>query len=248
MRTLIIGDIHGNLQALNDALEKASFNIEQDRIICIGDYIDGWENSFEVVRRLLEIKNNSKFENIFLLGNHDKWFLDILHADFERLSNEKYISRKYKNWYIQGGKSTLDSYLRYSDEFIAIHKSDFFSDLKYYHLEDNKLFIHAGFNVNIGFADTLSFDKRELLWNRSLYKEALQMYLQNLELRSRGEKEINAKIGTFDRIYIGHTPTFNDGFVQPKIMGNVLNIDQGCKKNGVLSIWVDEADEFFQNV
>ena len=28
-------------------------------------------------------------------------------------------------------------------------------------------------------------------------------------------------------------------------MGNVINVDQGCKKNGVLTIWIDETDEFF---
>ena len=91
MRTLVIGDIHGNLKALKDSLSNANFNIDEDRIICIGDYIDGWENSFEVVRTLLEIKNQSKFENIFLLGNHDKWFLDILNKDFQNLRNEDYI-------------------------------------------------------------------------------------------------------------------------------------------------------------
>ena len=81
-RTLVIGDIHGNYEALNKALELAKFDITKDRIICLGDYVDGWPQSFDVVKRLLEIKNNSPFNNIFILGNHDKWFLDILQKDF----------------------------------------------------------------------------------------------------------------------------------------------------------------------
>ena len=40
-RTLVIGDIHGNYEALNRALDKANFDITADKIICIGDYIDG---------------------------------------------------------------------------------------------------------------------------------------------------------------------------------------------------------------
>ena len=35
MRTLVIGDIHGNLSAL----KEAKFDLNRDRIITLGDYI-----------------------------------------------------------------------------------------------------------------------------------------------------------------------------------------------------------------
>lgn len=247
MRTLVIGDIHGNVEALNDSLKKANFNIEEDRIICVGDYIDGWGNSFEVVRILLEIKNQSKFDNIFLLGNHDKSFYDILNRDFENFRNENYIKSKYSDWYHQGGKSTYESYLKYDDELIKIHKEHFFDELKYFHKEQNKLYIHAGFDLEIGFEKTLKDKKDELLLSRSLHYEALNLWHINNNLKLRNQPSEVSKIGDYDKIYIGHTPTILHGLDKPRYMGNVINVDQGCKKTGILTIWVDETDTFYQN-
>lgn len=247
MRTLVIGDIHGNLDALNDSLQKSNFNIETDRIICIGDYVDGWGDSFEVVRTLLEIKSQSKLENIFLLGNHDKWFLDILENDFENFRNENYIKSKYSDWYIQGGKSTYESYLKYDDEFIKIHKEDFFDELKYYYEDNNKLYIHAGFDLKLGFTETVKQKKEDLLWNRSLHYESLQLWHKDNILESQNHPTKRSRIEKYDKIYIGHTPTTVNGFNEPKYMANVINVDQGCKRKGILTIWVDETDEFYQN-
>ncbi len=245
-RTLIIGDIHGNCQALNNALKIAKFDITNDRIICIGDYVDGWPDSFEVVNILLEIKNSSKFDNVFLLGNHDKWFLDILSNDFENLRNENYLKSTYESWYTQGGKQTLDSYLKYGDDLIKNHLSDFFKTLKYYHLEANKLFVHAGFDHRRGFQFTLKSNPRELIWNRSLFSEALNNHLINENLRKANQSVREFKFDGFDKIYLGHTPTTLHGFDAPIVMGNLINVDQGCKKNGRLTIWIDETNEFFQ--
>jgi len=245
-RTLVIGDIHGNFKALENALEIAGFDIEKDRIICIGDYVDGWGKSFEVVRTLMEIQNNSKFENIYLLGNHDKWFLDILVNDFENLRDEDYIKRKYLNWYIQGGKQTLESYLIYDDEFIKIHLEKFFKKLKYYHIESNKLFVHAGFDPKLGFKFTLNSNPNELLWDRNLFNEAYNKYLMNQNLIEINKKPSGYKFDNFDKIYIGHTSTNLKGLTMPIIMGNIINVDQGCKKKGRLTIWEDETNKFYQ--
>lgn len=245
-RTLVIGDIHGNCKALNNALEIANFDIKKDRVICIGDYVDGWGESFEVVRTLLEIQSNSKFENIFLLGNHDKWFLDILVNDFDNLRDENYIKRKYLNWYIQGGRQTLESYYIYDDEFIKTHLEEFFKKLKYYHIESNKLFVHAGFDPKLGFKFTLNSIPHELLWNRTLFNEALNKYLVNQNLIGMNKKPNDFKFDNFDKIYIGHTPTNLNGLDKPVIMGNLINVDQGCKTKGRLTIWEDETNKFYQ--
>jgi len=246
-RTLVIGDIHGHVDALNGALDAASFNIEEDRIICLGDYVDGWNYSFEVVRTLLEIKNQSKYNNIFLIGNHDKWFLEILDADFSQFRNEEYISRKYSGWYSGNGRSTYESYVVYPDEFIAIHKKSFFDQLKYYHIENNQLFVHAGFHLDLGFEKTWETKKNELLWDRSLYGTAYQIYLRNENLVKRGQEKVEMKFGGFDTIFIGHTPTPINGFLTPTKMANVINLDQGCKKNGRLTVWELETGKYYQN-
>ena len=41
-RTLVVGDIHGGLKALEQALERANVT-DKDKLIFLGDYVDGWE-------------------------------------------------------------------------------------------------------------------------------------------------------------------------------------------------------------
>ncbi|MBP1223281.1 putative phosphodiesterase [Flavobacterium sp. 1355] len=43
-RTLVFGDIHGGLKALIQLLEKIVLN-QNDRLIFLGDYVDGWSES-----------------------------------------------------------------------------------------------------------------------------------------------------------------------------------------------------------
>ena len=47
MRKLVVGDIHGGYKALLQILERANVTPE-DRLIFLGDYVDGWSQSAEV--------------------------------------------------------------------------------------------------------------------------------------------------------------------------------------------------------
>ena len=52
MRTLAIGDIHGGLKALIQILERAKVT-EDDTLIFMGDYVDGWSESAQVIDLLM---------------------------------------------------------------------------------------------------------------------------------------------------------------------------------------------------
>ncbi len=236
MRTIVIGDIHGSYQSLQKGLSKINFNIETDRLIGLGDYVDGWSESVEVIRLLIEIQSKSQFDNIFILGNHDSMLLELLNRDFDRFRNEEYIRAEYSHWIDQDGESTYRSFLKLNDSEIKILKTQFLDLLKPYHIEDNKLFVHAGFDPNIGFAESLRNDPESLQWNRSLFKKCL-LY-----------KELNDAhmFDDFDKIYIGHTPTIAFDITEPSKLGNVINLDQGCKVNGKLTLWDDNTDTFIQ--
>ncbi|MCK9229025.1 MAG: serine/threonine protein phosphatase [Syntrophorhabdaceae bacterium] len=77
MKTLIIGDIHGNFEALMKALENADYK-DGDRLIVLGDYIDRGPQPREVLEFLLSLKNGS---NIYLRGNHEELLIRALHGD-----------------------------------------------------------------------------------------------------------------------------------------------------------------------
>ena len=54
MRTLVIGDIHGGLRALHQVLERAAAT-PKDRLVFLGDYVDGWSQSPQVLDFLIVI-------------------------------------------------------------------------------------------------------------------------------------------------------------------------------------------------
>ena len=71
MKRYVIGDIHGNYKALVQVLENSLFNYEEDMLIVIGDVVDGYNCSYQVVEELLKIKNL-----VFIIGNHDVWWMN----------------------------------------------------------------------------------------------------------------------------------------------------------------------------
>jgi predicted phosphodiesterase len=68
MKTLIIGDIHGNLPALEQVLAKEKNNFDQ--ILCLGDVVNYGPWSDECVQLLAATENTT-----VLRGNHEEDFL-----------------------------------------------------------------------------------------------------------------------------------------------------------------------------
>ena len=69
MRTLVVGDIHGGLRALKQVLERVKPSAT-DKIIFLGDYVDGWSDNAETIQFLMRF--SEKHKCIFLRGNHDE--------------------------------------------------------------------------------------------------------------------------------------------------------------------------------
>ncbi len=158
-----------------------------------------------------------------------------MQTDFHKFRDWRYIEEVHWEWFTNGGLNTYRSYFEKSDEDIVRHLKLFFNKLKYYHLENNKLFVHAGFDVREGFEATLQNNLDSILWERHLYMSAISHH-------SDGKGE---KFGGFDKIYIGHTPTTYYDTLAPRYRCNVINLDQGCKIDGTLTVWVDETDECY---
>ncbi|MCK5711019.1 MAG: metallophosphoesterase, partial [Deltaproteobacteria bacterium] len=68
MRTLCIGDIHGNYNALVQALERSKFDMKKDRLISLGDVYDGHSSSPDCIELLIDIRHF-----VWVLGNHDEF-------------------------------------------------------------------------------------------------------------------------------------------------------------------------------
>lgn len=227
MRTFAIGDIHGGLKALVQLLNRLEIK-DNDRLIFMGDYVDGWSESAQLIQFLIEL--SEKFECIFIKGNHDVWAEDWLRS-----------GEVNPTWYMHGGKETIESYEGFSDNEKHKHLR-FLENLPMYYIDDtNRLFVHAGFTSMHGvekevFLTTLYFD-------RTLWEMALTM-----DKRINKNSELYPKRLThYSEIYIGHTPTINYGQHKPMNAINVWNVDTGAAFVGRLSAIDIDTKEVFQS-
>jgi len=227
MRTLVIGDIHSGLKALQQVLQKAEVTTK-DRLIFLGDYVDGWSEAVETVEFLIHLDKTHTC--IFLRGNHDELCLD-------------WLLKKEHNavWLQHGGTATSNSYAKVSEEIIEKH-IQFYEDLKNYYLDaKNRLFLHAGF-TNLKGIEHEYFSKT-FYWDRTLWELAVSL---NPDLK---EEDANypARLKNYREIYIGHTPVTRMGKTRPQNFANVWNIDTGAAFKGPLTIFDIKSKKIWQS-
>src|SRR5262245_47582642 len=76
MSTIAIGDIHGNLAALDNLLSRITPEFAaEDTIVFLGDYIDRGPDAKGCIQRILEFRLTAKGRVVTLLGNHEEWLL-----------------------------------------------------------------------------------------------------------------------------------------------------------------------------
>jgi len=228
MRTLVVGDIHGRIEALREVLIKSHFDYDNDKLILLGDLADGGYNTYDVVEELLKIKNL-----IFVVGNHDIWFMQHIQSGWAE-----------EIWLAQGGINTIHSYkgrvlpedhvsgriyvVMQNARIPKTHK-EFFDKARPYYVEDNMLFVHGGFDARHG--KTIQDSNIELLtWDRDLIEYA---------------REGN-KIPGYDTIFVGHTTTQSYSWDETPIrFQNLIMMDCGAGWTGKLAIMDIHSKEYW---
>ena len=185
-RYIAITDIHGELEKLNNVLDKIEKR-DDDTFVFMGDYIDRGANSKGVVERIIEL--GDRYKCIYLIGSHE---YALLHA-----KTDDYYQFLFDNY---GGPATVRSYGSFENIF-KIH-GDFFRSLKFYHLTDKYLFVHAGINPDYPLDEQ---DEVDLVYIRV--------------------KFIYSKHKLPQKIIFGHTE-----FDKPYIDEGKICIDLGCGK------------------
>ncbi len=227
MRTIVIGDIHGAYRALLQVLERADVS-DKDHLIFLGDYVDGWSESEKVIELLRELQ--LKITCTFIRGNHDTWCETWLKSGLAD-----------PVWKFHGGASTLSSYAQVDDKTRLKHLV-FFNRMKDYYIDsNNNLFIHAGFTSMHGpekevYASNYS-------WDRTLWETALAMDPQITKESAYYPKRLK----WFNELFIGHTPTLNNGQLTPMNAANVWNLDTGAAFYGPLSAMDIHTKQLWQS-
>lgn len=226
-RTLIIGDIHGGLKALKQAFERCQLQSD-DHLIFLGDYVDGWSESAQVMDLICDLKKN--YTCICIKGNHDVWAENWLRTG---VSDDIWLSN--------GGQQTIKSYDNYPDETKKNH-CKLFSEMPYYYIDqENRLFIHAGFTSMHG--PVHEFHNTNFSWDRTLWELALALD----PMMAVDDVFYPRRLRLFEEIFIGHTPTVNYFITTPMRKANVWNVDTGAAFNGPLTIMDAATKAFWQS-
>jgi serine/threonine protein phosphatase 1 len=103
-------------------MERAKVT-KEDTLIFLGDYVDGWSQSPQVLDYLIEL--NTTNNCVFIRGNHD----ELLH--WLRDSKDNLM------WYKHGGEATVLAYEKVNSVTKQLHVDTFVKD--YYLDEKNRL-------------------------------------------------------------------------------------------------------------
>ena len=173
-RSLIISDIHGEIELFEQLLTDVNYDSSNDQLILLGDYVDRGPNSKKVLDKVIELKSQGAF---VLKGNHEDMMIKALTTDDE-------IS--WKNWVNRnGGSKTLESYGFTESEFVVLDEEkfnkpmlncdilakhlDFIQKLEHFIELEEYIFVHAGVDPNLPIKET---DPYTLMWIRDdFYKK-----------------------------------------------------------------------------
>ncbi len=215
MKHFVIGDVHGNYDALKKLFEK----LPSDAIpIFVGDLIDRGDKSKDVVAFVRE--------NAFLCvkGNHEAMMIEYGTEIIKALKENRAIYL-YDFWLQNGGFKTLLSYGLFQfidDIWQKIYNKEslelFENDIKW--MQKLPVYIELGIKHN-NLPVVISHAQIASVWE---YKdiEPLQKHFEYFALWNR--KEIPKKSPIFN--VFGHTPQAK----KVKIEKNFVNVDRGCYK------------------
>ncbi|NEW08941.1 serine/threonine protein phosphatase [Paenibacillus sp. SYP-B3998] len=221
-RTIVISDIHGELEKFERLLNEVQYQPEHDQLILLGDYVDRGPDAKSVVEKVIELKEAGA---LVLKGNHEDMMINALTKNEERTWNR---------WvHMNGGHKTLESYGftktdylvdKMTEEFnrpplhsdILEQHLTFLMDLDHYIETEDYIFVHAGVHPTTPIAET---DPYTLMWIRSDFHDGYE-----------GEKTVIFGHTTTDSLH-DEEDNFEVYFGENRIIG----IDGGAVYGGQLN-------------
>lgn len=228
-RTLVMGDVHGAYKAMEQVLERASYDPVGDRLIFLGDAVDGWPETDKV----LEFLSTVPEDLVFLLGNHDEWF-------------QWWYQDKWQNawemltWTEQGGRATKLAYHNLVEN-VPQHHRDLLDGARLWHVDQGRVFVHGGWDFRM-YDHPKQAPADDLNWNRDLWETARRRHLHSNLYNSPKPEPVTR----WKEVYVGHTSTARYS-AEPVQACEVWNMDQGAGWYGNLSAMDVDTKEHWQS-
>lgn len=234
-RTFAIGDIHGDLAALDTLLARLPTLTADDTLVLLGDYIDRGPNSAGVVERVRALDDQLPARVVALRGNHEDAWLQI-------------VDKGWPEFILPRGNGCLECYRSFKgmpvpdddetptgDELRAMFEGSFLPPdviawmrtLGYFHEDEHAIYVHAGMRRTKTGAFPHPADvtpPRALLWQRD--RDFFENYRGKLVVFG------HTTTRTLPNELSTHTPDDpSDMWAGPACVG----LDTACGKGGFLT-------------
>lgn len=236
-RTFAIGDVHGDLGALEKLWEKLPELHAGDTVVFIGDYVDRGPDSRGVVERVRRIQGAGPAKVVCLRGNHeDQWVVSA------RQENPAFLfppgngtGQMYRSFtggppLAYGERLGPVEYGKMLDvkSWLPADVIEWFDALPLWYEDEHAIYVHAGLaDAGEGWAHPRDGGSTSLLWQRD------KDFFRNYDGK---------------RVVFGHTPVEllpldHLGFLASLLddpydvwkRGHLVGVDTGCGKGGFLS-------------
>lgn len=234
MRTLVLGDVHGAHKALEQVLERASFDPAGDRLVFLGDVCDGWSEVPQAIGLLLETGAEAVW------GNHDQWA-------WQWMLGSMNVWELWSNWISQGGRATYEAFNEDAD-FAKTIAAPYFHGLNDYIYDEDRdyVYVHGGIPLMWEEYDSLEELSRDYLtWDRDLFLAAVAVWKGDAAY-TRPLKRNGGTLTPYSKVFIGHTTTTHYSPVPIEASG-VVCMDTGGGWEGKLSLMDVDSGEVWQS-
>lgn len=229
MKTFVIGDIHGHWLELHhlmmDLLAPKILDPKKDRVVFLGDYVDGGPQTKEVIEALMGWQK--KYPHwVVLYGNHEDLMLDALIYNQKRYGD-------YYLWWNQGGRATFRSYVAEANatdyekalmkpiDVIPKEHIEWLKNLPLYFEDENYFYVHAGLRHGLKIENC-----KKLLKNGTTMR-AKELSKDMIWIR---DEFINSDFDWGKKIIFGHTAV-----PEPIVQKNKIGIDTMTRMGGRLT-------------
>ena len=179
MASIAIGDIHGNLAALDDLLSKVVPTLAtDDELVFLGDYIDRGPQSRQCIERIVALRRSAPCAVVTLVGNHEDWMLRSLrdptrHSWVLGMEAIDTIASYSANAAAELARELRKLGPRLVSERVAApyelffsvvpdHHLEFFRTLQTHHRAEHAIFTHGGLDPFAGPVESQAVEA--LLW------------------------------------------------------------------------------------
>ena len=178
-RSFVIGDIHGDLQALHRVMSLLPEMDEEDTIVFLGDYLDRGPYSADVIHYIREILPTERDAKVVCLrGNHEDAWLRVIDRGWDAfiipaVNGCFACMRSFTGGPVptEGEHPSDDAEINamFSGSFFPPDVVEWMRELLFWYEDDHAIYVHAGLPQNSDGAfvhPSKVLNKRKLLWLR----------------------------------------------------------------------------------